>query len=51
MKKLFLLLSLITFSLNAQQKETVDLKWTIADTLTYKTLMQDTISDESTEKN
>ena len=50
MKRLFLLLSLITFSLNAQQKETVDLKWTIADTLTYKTLMQDTISDESTEK-
>ena len=39
MKKILLPFLLIAFSLNAQEKETVDLKWKITDTLTYKTFM------------
>ena len=47
MKKLLLPFLLIVFSLNAQQKETVDLKWKIKDTLTYKTVMRDVILQKS----
>ncbi len=36
--------------MNAQQKETVDLKWKISDTLTYKTVMQDVILEKSKEQ-
>ena len=39
MKKILIPFLLIAFSLNAQKKETVDLTWKIADTLTYKTFM------------
>ena len=39
MKKILLLSILIAFSSNAQDKETVYLKWKITDTLTYKTFM------------
>lgn len=51
MKKLLLPFILIAFSLNAQQKETVDLKWKITDTLTYRTVMQDIILEKSKEEN
>lgn len=50
MKKLILPFLLIVYSLNAQQKETVDLKWKINDTLTYKTVMQDLILEKSKEQ-
>ena len=39
MKKILLLIILIAFSSNAQDKETVDLKWKITDSLTYETFM------------
>ncbi|WP_204346650.1 hypothetical protein [Psychroserpens algicola] len=41
MKRLLLPFLFIAFSVNAQQKEIVDLKWKISDTLTYKTVMKD----------
>ena len=47
MRKLLLPFILIAFTANAQQKETVDLKWKIVDTLTYKTVMQDVILEKS----
>ncbi|MGB1284863.1 MAG: hypothetical protein ACPG44_10445, partial [Polaribacter sp.] len=50
MKKLFLPFILIAFSLNAQQKETVDLKWKINDTLTYKTVMREIVLEKSEEQ-
>ena len=50
MKKLLLPFILIAFSLNAQQKETVDLKWKIKDTLTYKTVMRDVVLEKSKEQ-
>ena len=50
MKKLLLPFILIAFTANAQQRETVDLKWKIADTLTYKTVMQDVILEKSKEE-
>lgn len=50
MKKLILPFLLIAFSLNAQQNETVDLKWKITDTLTYKTVMRDVIPKKSKEQ-
>ena len=40
----------MAFSLNAQQKETVDLKWKINDTLTYKTVMRDVVLEKSKEQ-
>lgn len=50
MKKLILPFVLIAFSLNAQQKETVDLKWKITDTLTYKTVMENVVLEKSKEQ-
>lgn len=50
MKKLLLPFIFIGFILNAQQKETVDLKWKISDTLTYKTVMKDVIFEKSNEQ-
>lgn len=50
MKKLLLPFILIAFSLNAQQKETVDLKWKINDTLTYKTVMRDIVLEKREEQ-
>ncbi|SHG55817.1 hypothetical protein SAMN05444483_11630 [Salegentibacter echinorum] len=50
MKKLLLLLIFIAFNLNAQQRETVNLKWKISDTLTYKTVMKDVIFEKSNEQ-
>lgn len=50
MKKLLLPFVLIACSLNAQQKETVDLKWKINDTLTYNTVMQDVALEKNTEE-
>ena len=50
MKKLLIPFILIAFSLNAQQKETVDLKWKIADTLTYNTVMQEVFLEKSIEQ-
>ena len=41
MKKLFLLLFIVNFTTNAQKNDTVNLKWKISDTLTYKTVMKD----------
>ncbi|UJH90902.1 hypothetical protein LZ575_19720 [Antarcticibacterium sp. 1MA-6-2] len=49
MKKLLLPFLFLAFSLNAQQKETVDLKWKISDTLTYNTVMRDLISEDKEE--
>ncbi|MDO6491695.1 MAG: hypothetical protein ABJD66_11835 [Cellulophaga sp.] len=50
MKKLLLPFILIALSLNAQQKETVDLKWKISDTLTYKTVMRNIVLEKSEEQ-
>ncbi|HRX13293.1 MAG TPA: hypothetical protein P5210_16635 [Draconibacterium sp.] len=50
MKKLLLPFILIALSLNAQQKETVNLKWKIKDTLTYETVMQDVVLEKSKEQ-
>lgn len=50
MKKLLLPFLFIAFSLNAQQKETVDLKWNISDTLVYNTVMRDVVLDKSREQ-
>ncbi len=41
MKKILLLLIITSFSVNAQQNKTVNLKWKISDTLTYKTVMNE----------
>lgn len=43
MKTLLLPFLLIVFSVNAQQKNTVDLNWKISDTITYKTVMKEII--------
>tara|TARA_R110002124_G_scaffold106808_1_gene258941 strand:+ start:2710 stop:3537 length:828 start_codon:yes stop_codon:yes gene_type:complete len=45
MKKFLLLILIISFSVNAQQ-ETVDLKWKINDTLTYKTVMENIVIEQ-----
>lgn len=50
MKKLFLPFLLMTFSLQAQQRETVDLKWKINDTLTYNTVMRNVVLERSKEQ-
>lgn len=50
MKKLLLPFLFIAFSLNAQQKEAVDLNWKITDTLTYKTVMRDLFPERSQEQ-
>lgn len=47
MKKLFLPFLLVTFSLNAQQEESVDLKWKISDTLIYKTIMREIVLEQN----
>ncbi len=41
MRKLLLIIIVTTFSVNAQEDKTVDLKWIINDTLTYNTVMTD----------
>ncbi|GAA4298241.1 hypothetical protein [Aestuariibaculum suncheonense] len=50
MKKLLLPFILVAITANAQKKETVDLKWKITDTLTYKTVMQDVILEKNKEQ-
>lgn len=50
MKKLFLPFLLMAFSLQAQQRETVDLKWKINDTLTYNTVMRNVVLERSKEQ-
>ncbi|MEM6894893.1 MAG: hypothetical protein AAF554_14460 [Bacteroidota bacterium] len=50
MKKLFPPFLLFSFSLIAQQKQIVDLKWKIRDTITYETVMQDVILEKSEER-
>lgn len=43
MKKLVFIILFMTSYVHAQQPDTVELKWKISDTLTYKTVMQETI--------
>lgn len=50
MNKLIPAFLLIACSLNAQQKETVDLRWKIKDTLTYDTVMHDVLLETSEKK-
>ena len=47
MNKLLLPFLFIVFSANAQQNETVDLKWKITDTVTYKTVIKETVVEEN----
>jgi hypothetical protein len=46
MKKILLLLIFTAFSANAQQNKTVNLKWKINDTLTYKTVMKEIVVEQ-----
>lgn len=50
MKKFLLLLIIPIFSANAQQNQTIDLRWKITDTLTYKTVMKDITVEQEPEK-
>jgi hypothetical protein len=47
MKTPLFLLLFIAFSMNAQQNETVNLKWKISDTLTYETVMNDIVNKKN----
>lgn len=46
MKKILLILIITAFSANAQQNKTVNLKWKINDTLTYKTVMKEIVVEQ-----
>tara|TARA_R110000744_G_scaffold379463_1_gene497695 strand:+ start:653 stop:1486 length:834 start_codon:yes stop_codon:yes gene_type:complete len=46
MKKILVLLIFTAFSANAQQNKTVNLKWKINDTLTYKTVMKEIVVEQ-----
>jgi hypothetical protein len=46
MKKILLLFIITAFSANAQENKTVNLKWKINDTLTYKTIMKEIVVEQ-----